>query len=168
MTRWIVIALLTLIHRISLLPLVARPMFGFPGDPAEALRHGTSRSPVPSGSDRPPRTPQPSLVCSPLLRLAREDTASQCSHAGIHFCPLVLEAVGGGWSEALRSVVSWIASESNRNSSVSHSDTSFKIAQRISCALHRENARAILKRAPEQAMSPCSSLSLSLLSESAP
>ena len=97
------------------------------------------------------------------------DTASQCSHAGITFCPLVIEAVGGGgWSEALRSVVSWIASESNRNSSISHSDTSFKIAQRTSCALHRENARAILKRAPEQAGPHCSSLSLSLLSDSAP
>ena len=96
------------------------------------------------------------------------DTASQCSHVGITFCPLVIEAVGGGWSEALRSVVSWNASESNRNSSVSHSDTSFKIAQSISCALHRENARAILKRAPEQTVSHCSSLSLSLLSESAP
>ena len=54
------------------------------------------------------------------------DTASQCSHAGITFCPLVIEAVGGGWLEALRSVVSWIASESNRNSSISHSDTSFQ------------------------------------------
>ena len=51
-----------------------------------------------------------------------------------------------------------IASESNRNSSISHSDTSFKIAQRISCALHRENARAILKRAPEQTGPHCSSL----------
>ena len=96
------------------------------------------------------------------------DTASQCSQAGIHFCPLVLEAVGGGWSEALRAVVSWIASESNRHSSLSHSDTSFKIAQRISCALHQENARAILKRAPEQAVSSGSSLSLCLLSEPAP
>ena len=96
------------------------------------------------------------------------DTASQCSQAGIHFCPLVLEAVGGGWSEALRAVVSWIASESNRHSSTSHSDTSFKIAQRISCALHQENARAILKRAPEQAVSSGSSLSLCLLSEPAP
>ena len=96
------------------------------------------------------------------------DTASQCSHAGITCCPLVIEAVRGGLSEALRSVVSWIASESNRNSSINHSDTSFKIAQRISCALHRENARAILKRAPEQTGPHCSSLSLSLLSESAP
>ena len=32
-------------------------------------------------------------------------TASQCAQAGISFCPLVIEAVGGGWSDALRSVV---------------------------------------------------------------
>ena len=96
------------------------------------------------------------------------DTASQCMSAGITFCPLVIEAVGGGWSDALRSVVSWIASEGNRNSSDGHSGTSFKIAQRISCALHQENARAILKRAPEQTVSSGSSLGLCLLSVPAP
>ena len=62
----------------------------------------------------------------------------------------------------------WIASESKRSAPVSGSDASFKIAQRISCTLHRENARAILKRAPEQTGSHCRSLglSLSLLAES--
>ena len=54
---------------------------------------------------------------------------------------LVIEAVGGGWSDSLRAVVAWIASESNRCSPVRHSDASFKIAQRVSCTLHRENAR---------------------------
>ena len=63
--------------------------------------------------------------------LGHECPVSQCSHAGITFCPLVIEAVGGGLSEALRSVVSWIACESNRNSSISHSDTSFKIAAHL-------------------------------------
>ena len=77
------------------------------------------------------------------------DTASQCTKAGFSFCPLILEAVGGGWSDALRSVVAWIASESKRSGPIDGSDASFKITQRISCTLHRENARAILKRAPE-------------------
>ena len=94
------------------------------------------------------------------------NTASQCAQAGISFCPLVIEAVGGGWSDFLRSVVAWIASESNRCSPVRHSDASFKIAKRISCTLHMENGRAILKRAPEQSWSHCCSLGLSLLSES--
>ena len=91
------------------------------------------------------------------------NTASQ---AGISFCPLVIEAVGGGWSDALRSVVSWIAGESNRCSPVSRCDASFKIAQRISCTGHRENARAILKQAREQSSLHCCSLGLSLVSES--
>ena len=65
-------------------------------------------------------------------------TASQCTQAGITFCPLVLEAVGGGWSDALRSVVAWIGSESKRSGPTDGSDASFKIAQRISCTLHRE------------------------------
>ena len=120
-----------------------------------------------------PSTPDPAAFSSVFSSVETHkrgflDTASQCAKAGIHFCPLVIEAVGGGWSEALRSVVSWIASESGRHSSSRLSDTSFKIAQRISCALHQENARAILKRVPEQALSSGSSLSLCLLSEPAP
>ena len=74
--------------------------------------------------------------------------------------------VGGSWSDAFRSVVAWVASESKRSAPVSGSDASFKIAQRIACTLHRENARAILKRAPEQAGSHCGSLGLSLMAES--
>ena len=89
-------------------------------------------------------------------------TASQCTKAGITFGPLILEAVGGGWSDAVRSVVAWIASESKRSGPIDGSDASFKIAQRISCALHRENARAILKRATEQLGVPIVGLSVCL------
>ena len=42
-------------------------------------------------------------------KLAFEDTASQVAAAGATFCPLVLEACGGGWSAALRGVVAWIS-----------------------------------------------------------
>ena len=42
------------------------------------------------------------------------NAAFQCTQAGVSFCPLVIEAVGGGWSDSLRSVVSWIDSESKR------------------------------------------------------
>ena len=93
-------------------------------------------------------------------------TASQCAQAGITFCPLVLEAVGGGWSDPLRSVVAGTGSESKWSAPVSGSDASFKIVQRLSCTFHRENARAILKRAPEQTGSRCRSLGLSLLADS--
>ena len=163
-----------------------KPGLIFPRDPSDDDRppgpdppdpSSPSRRPAPLAVRRPGISPSPVLCALVLLRLIpplfREsssvesrkksflNTASQCAQVGIPFCPLVIEAVGGGWSDALRSVVSWIASESNRCSPVCHFDASFKIAQRISCALHRENARAILKWAPEQNGSHCCSLGLS-------
>ena len=150
--------------RILLLPVVARPTSGSPGAPVAVRRPGIS--------------PSPALCASVLLfpagvfssvesrKKAFLNTASQCAQAGISFCPLVIEAVGGGWLDSPRSVVAWIASESNRCSPARHSDASYKIAQRISSTLHRENARAVLKRAPEQSGTHCCSLGLSFLSES--
>ena len=47
--------------------------------------------------------------------------------------------------------MAWIASESRTARGLSTDlprDTSLRIAQRISCTLHRENARAILRRSP--------------------
>ena len=59
--------------------------------------------------------------------------------------------LAGGWSQAFRALVTWIASESRAARGLSTDlprDTSLRIAQRISCTLHRENARAILRRSP--------------------
>ena len=82
---------------------------------------------------------------------AFQDTASHVAERGATFCPLVLEACGGGWSQAFRSVVAWISSESRTargHATDAPRDISLRIAQRISCTLHRENARAILRRSP--------------------
>ena len=82
---------------------------------------------------------------------AFQDTASLVAERGATFCPLVLEACGGGWSQALRNVVAWIASESRMArgpTAGSPTDISLRSAQRISCTLHRENARAVLRRSP--------------------
>ena len=68
------------------------------------------------------------------------------------FARLSWRLAGGGWSQALRSVVAWIASESRMARgpvSGSPTDISLRIAQRISCTFHRENARAILRRCPD-------------------
>ena len=82
---------------------------------------------------------------------AFQDTASLVAEREATFCPLVLEACGSGWSQAFRSVVAWIASQSRTARGLatdSPKDTSLRIAQRISCTLHRENVRAILRRSP--------------------
>ena len=54
-------------------------------------------------------------------------------------------------SQAFRGVVAWIASESRTARGLatdSPKDTGLRIAQRFSCTVHRENARAILRRSP--------------------
>ena len=73
-------------------------------------------------------------------------TADLCEAAGFKFVPLVVEAHGGGWSSSTRATVDFIA---NTQAACHHDDVatvSLKIAQRISCTLHRENARAVLRR----------------------
>ena len=87
-------------------------------------------------------------------KCAFQGTAASVAYRGATFVPVVLEACGkggGSWSQALRAVVTWIASESRTVGGLSTNlprDTSLQIAQRISCTLHRENARAILRRSP--------------------
>ena len=75
-----------------------------------------------------------------------KQTHQACHDQNLRFTPMVVEAHGGGWSPTFRRVVDWLA----RNAAVcSHEDAaavSFKIAQRISYSLQRENLRAILKR----------------------
>ena len=81
-----------------------------------------------------------------------QNTASQVAALGATFRPLVLEACGGGWCPALRKVIAWVSTESRAMRGLvgdTPRDVSLRIAQRISCTLHRENARAILRRAPE-------------------
>jgi hypothetical protein len=75
-----------------------------------------------------------------------KQTDQSCRVQGLQFSPMVLEAQGGGWSAALRRQVEFVA----RNSAAAQAETtsvmSLIVAQRISCSLQRENARAILKR----------------------
>ena len=72
---------------------------------------------------------------SETRKRAFQDTASLVAARGATFCPLVLEACGGGCGPRL--------------SGASPMDISLRIAQRISCTLHRENARAVLRRSPD-------------------
>ena len=68
------------------------------------------------------------------------DTASQVAALGATFRPLVLEACGGGWSTALREVIVWVSTESRALRGLdgdTPQDVSLRIAQRISCSLHR-------------------------------
>jgi hypothetical protein len=73
-------------------------------------------------------------------------TEEACQGAGFDFVPMVMEAHGGGWGAGARAVIGSIARCVAAARNVEPSVTSLELAQRISIALHRENARAILKR----------------------
>ncbi len=59
---------------------------------------------------------------------------------------MVMEAHGGGWGAGARAVVGSLAKCVAAARNIEPAAASLDIAQRISVALHRENARAILKR----------------------
>jgi hypothetical protein len=74
------------------------------------------------------------------------DTGQQCEAAGFAFVPMVLEAHAGVWSPTARGMLDWIARQSAATRDEAHHTCSLRIAQRTSCTLHRENARAVLRR----------------------
>ena len=90
----------------------------------------------------------PELVFERYNRFKREyrDTALSCQEVGVQFVPMVIEAHSGGWSPLARSQLAWIAQQAAAASNEEPALTALRMAQRISATLHRENARAILKR----------------------
>ena len=70
---------------------------------------------------------------------------------------MVVEAHGGGWSPLARATLDWISKQQAICHNESPAAVSLRVAQRISCTLHRENARAILRRTgvvPETSFPP--------------
>ena len=90
----------------------------------------------------------PELVFHQYERIKRLylNTAQLCKKAGFVFCPLILEAHAGGWSPLTRAKVDWLAKSQAASQNEDPSSVSLRIAQRISCALQRENARALVRR----------------------
>ena len=75
-----------------------------------------------------------------------KDTKEKCQAQGIDFVPLVIEAHGGGWGAPLRSVACFLAAQQKATGEWCRESTALRTAQRISTALQRANARAILRR----------------------
>ena len=79
-----------------------------------------------------------------------DTTEALCLQQGFGFIPMVLEAHGGGMGKEFRKVVDAIAEQTAAVTGSRSEFCSLIIAQRISVALQRENARAILRRLSEQ------------------
>eukprot|EP00929_Paragymnodinium_shiwhaense_P093643 TRINITY_DN5385_c0_g1_i2.p5 TRINITY_DN5385_c0_g1~~TRINITY_DN5385_c0_g1_i2.p5 ORF type:complete len:130 (+),score=27.49 TRINITY_DN5385_c0_g1_i2:2170-2559(+) len=80
-----------------------------------------------------------------------DDTETHCRNQGLRFAPMVIEAHGGGWSKTARVVLDNIAKNISTTCRENHEIASLAIAQRISTTLHREDARAIVRRRCEAA-----------------
>ena len=90
----------------------------------------------------------PELVFSQYEATKRQHLSTEdvSKAAGFRFSPLVLESHGGGMSQLTRRFVSWLAGAVAATRGTDEDREALRIAQRMSATLHREGARAILRR----------------------
>ena len=81
-----------------------------------------------------------------------------CREEGISFIPVVCEADGGGWGPAAHRVWSELAKYKSIMTGEQVSIIVGRLLQSLSLVLHRENARAILRRSPRNASIDCREL----------
>ena len=74
------------------------------------------------------------------------NTEQKCHENGITFIPLIMEAHGGGWGSAATAVWNQVAKYKSTISGDTVSTSAMLISQSMGLILHRENARAILRR----------------------
>ncbi len=77
-----------------------------------------------------------------------KSTSTMCQQSGFSFIPMILEASGGGWGKQARRVWSELAKKHALATGelTSDEESAVTLLQRLSIILHRENARAILRR----------------------
>ena len=89
------------------------------------------------------------------LKRSHLNTEAICQEEGISFIPIICEADGGGWGPAAHKVWSELAKHKSVRTGEQHSTTANQLLQSLGLILHRENARAILRRFPNNAGQAC-------------
>ena len=74
------------------------------------------------------------------------DAARSCGAAGITFIPMVMEAHGGSWGKEARRALAVLAKRAADATGEDPALVAAEHAQRLSLLLHKENARAVLRR----------------------
>jgi hypothetical protein len=74
------------------------------------------------------------------------NTGGDCEAQGFTFTPMVVDAHSGAWSPTARHVWDMMAKYQSATWNETGDLSSVRIAQRLAFALHRENARAVLRR----------------------
>ena len=85
------------------------------------------------------------------------DTASLCRAEGMLFIPMVMEASGGGWGEDATKTWNELAKTSALASGELRSSVLGQVLGSLSITLHKENARAVLRRIPRRQANELSS-----------
>jgi len=81
------------------------------------------------------------------------DTAQLCYDEGVTFLPVVAEALGGGWGPTAHKVWTELAKAKSLITGEPESFCAAQLHQSLGLTIHRENARAILRRsAPPPAL----------------
>ena len=83
-----------------------------------------------------------------MYKRGYKGTDTQCQQQGLTFTPFIIEAHAGGLSPLARRTLDGFSTEIAAAQRSEPAAVSFMIAQRISCSLQRESARAILRRRP--------------------
>ena len=65
------------------------------------------------------------------------------------FIPIIAEAHGGGWGQEAHKVWNTLAKQKSAITGERESDVACMLLQSLGLILHRENARAILRRWPQ-------------------
>ena len=76
------------------------------------------------------------------------DTARACEDEGIKFIPMIIEADGGGWGPQAQKTWNELAKCKAAVTGELVSTVACQLLQSLSLILHRENARAIIRRWP--------------------
>jgi len=74
------------------------------------------------------------------------NTERLCSAEGLGFTPMVVEAVGGSWGPAAQGIFAELAKAKSLTTGEPPDLLLGHLYQNLGVALHRENARAVLKR----------------------
>ena len=74
------------------------------------------------------------------------DTKTSCEAEGMSFIPMVMEACGGSWGPEAHKVWTEIAKTTAQATGEPESTVAARIFQNTGFILHRENARAIVRR----------------------
>jgi len=74
------------------------------------------------------------------------DTARLCQDEGLGFTPVIVEAHGGAWGPAAQSIFSELANCQSQFTGESKDMLLSQLYQNLGVILHRENARAVLRR----------------------